>query len=154
MCYSWWIAGLILHRHDLGWLIPFLVWLGLSIRIFTLVFPLNLAQNVLPLLPTRKISSAIDSIQPRYRLAFLALLTLAVVLAGTFGTQETPSNTRADRAVSLFGLAVFLTMFWVTSRNRKEISWRAVLMGILSQFLLGLFVLRTKAGVWPPRKPQ
>ena len=33
---GWWIAGLVLHRKDLGWLIPFLVWLGLTIRLVTL----------------------------------------------------------------------------------------------------------------------
>merc|ERR1712000_499490 len=55
-------------------------------------------------------------------------------------------STRDNRAVSLFGLAVFIFVLWATSRNRKMINWHTVIVGMLVQFIIGLFVLRTMAG--------
>jgi CNT family concentrative nucleoside transporter len=46
----------------------------------------------------------------------------------------------------LFGLAVFIFLFWATSRNRKKIVWHTVIVGMLTQFIIALFVLRTRAG--------
>jgi hypothetical protein len=43
------------------------------------------------------------------------------MLVGTFVGQETADNTRANRAISFFGLAVFIGAFYATSRDRKVI---------------------------------
>jgi CNT family concentrative nucleoside transporter len=86
-------------------------------------------------------------IPEKARLPLGAAGTVAVMLVGTFVGAESADNTRANRAVSLFGLAVFILGFWATSRNRKAINWQTVIVGMLAQFLLALFVLRTKAGV-------
>lgn len=75
-----------------------------------------------------------------------AALTIAVIIIGSFASEESQDNTRANRAVSLFGLAVFLFFFWWTSRNKKKIVWHTVIVGMLTQFIIALFVLRTKAG--------
>jgi len=75
-----------------------------------------------------------------------ALLVIAVIIVGAFASEERADNTRANRAVSLFGLAVFIFVFWATSRNRKAIRWQTVIVGMLIQFVVALFVLRTKAG--------
>jgi len=73
-------------------------------------------------------------------------VTIGVILIGAFASPEGRGNTRADRAVSLFGLAVFLFMLWATSRNRKKIIWHTVIVGMLVQFIIALFVLRSGAG--------
>lgn len=75
-----------------------------------------------------------------------AALTVAVILVGTFASAESEDNNRANRAISLFGLVVFLAFFYATSRNRKKIVWHTVIVGMLTQFIIALFVLRTKAG--------
>ena len=75
-----------------------------------------------------------------------AALTIAVIIVGSFASAESQDNTRANRAVSLFGLVVFLFGFWATSRNRSKIVWHTVIMGMLLQFIIALFVLRTGAG--------
>ncbi|KAK3937350.1 Na+ dependent nucleoside transporter C-terminus-domain-containing protein [Diplogelasinospora grovesii] len=144
---GWWIAGLILHRYDLGWLIPFLVWLGISIRLLTLhLLPTTIMTAPIAHFWAKNITPAVNGISRSTRLTILAVLTLAVVLAGTFATGESVNNRRTDRAVSVFGLLVFLGAFWATSKARTKINWQAVITGILMQFLLGLFVLRTQAG--------
>jgi CNT family concentrative nucleoside transporter len=68
------------------------------------------------------------------------------MLIGSFASPESADNTRANRAVSLFGLAVFLFVLWATSRNRKKIIWHTVIVGMLTQFIIALFVLRSGAG--------
>lgn len=73
-------------------------------------------------------------------------LTVAVMLAGTFASEEVADNTRANRAVSLFGLLVAILGLWATSRNRSRIPWHTVIGGMLAQFVIALFVLRTQAG--------
>lgn len=75
-----------------------------------------------------------------------ALFTIAVIIAGSFASPESQDNTRANRAVSLFGLLVFIFCLWATSRNRKKIKWHTVIVGMLVQFIIALFVLRSQAG--------
>ena len=89
--------------------------------------------------PSRKIPE-------KLRTPLSAAGTIAVILVGTFATEEDADNTRANRCVSIFGLGVFIFGFWITSRNRKAIVWQTVIVGMLAQFILALFVLRTKAG--------
>lgn len=87
-----------------------------------------------------------ERIPPRLRLPLGALITIATILAGAFGSEESQGNTRANRAVSLFGLAVLIFVLWATSRNRSKVAWHTVIVGMLVQFIIALFVLRTTAG--------
>lgn len=85
-------------------------------------------------------------IPEKMRMPAGAALVVAVILVGTFASPESEDNTRANRAISLFGLAVAIFILWATSRNRKLIKWHTVIVGMLVQFIVALFVLRTKAG--------
>jgi len=87
-----------------------------------------------------------NRIPEKMRVPLGAALVIGVILIGAFASEESADNTRANRAVSLFGLAVFLFGFWITSRERSKINWHTVIVGMLLQFLIALFVLRTGAG--------
>ena len=87
-----------------------------------------------------------NAIPENLRVPMGALLTIAVILVGSFVSPESQDNTRANRAVSLFGLAVFIFCLWATSRNRKKVNWHTVIVGMLVQFIIALFVLRTGVG--------
>lgn len=137
----------MLHRYDLGWLIPFLLWLGLTIRLVTFYVSTKYITEPAVHIWVRAINKPIGRIPEQIRLQLGAAGTIAVIVAGTFGSPESADNTRANRAVSLFGLLVFICGFYATSRDRKNINWQTVIVGILAQFLLALFVLRTKVGV-------
>ncbi len=143
----WWIAGLVLHRYDLGWLIPFLLWLSLTIRLVTFYISTKYVTKLIASIWIHAINKPISRIPEQFRLLLGAAGTIAVIVAGTFGSPESADNTRTNRAISLFGLLVFICGFYATSRDRKNINWQTVIVGILAQFLLALFVLRTKAGV-------
>jgi CNT family concentrative nucleoside transporter len=85
-------------------------------------------------------------IPEKMRIPAGAALTIAVIIVGSFASEESEDNTRANRALSLFGLAVFITGFWATSKHRSKIVWHTVIVGMLMQFIIALFVLRTQLG--------
>jgi len=143
---GWWIAGLVLHRHDIGWLKPFLVWLAFSVRMVTFYVSTKYITKPIAFVWVHAVKTPWDMIPKKMKMPVLAGVTVAVMLLGTFISEESADNTRSNRAVSLFGLAVFIFAFWITSRDRKAIQWQTVIVGMLAQYLLALFVLRTKAG--------
>lgn len=142
----WWITGLILHRYDLGWLIPFLIYLAITLRMIFFYLPIATLTRPVYWVWNQTASRFVSIIPEKFRVPSAALLTIGVILLGSFVTEESGDNTRANRAVSLFGLVVFLFVLWATSRDRKRINWHTVIVGMLVQFIIALFVLRTKAG--------
>jgi CNT family concentrative nucleoside transporter len=142
----WWISGLVLHRKDKNWIIPFLVWLAVMIRVITLHVPITYVTRPMHWVWNNTGVRFTNLIPEKLRIPLGAALTISVIIIGSFASDESEDNTRANRAVSLFGLAVFIFGFWATSRNRSKINWHTVIVGMLLQFIIALFVLRTKAG--------
>ena len=88
----------------------------------------------------------VNMIPEGLRLPLGAIGAIAVILVGAFASPESADNTRPNRAVSLFGLLVFIAVLYLTSRNRALVKWHTVIMGMLTQFIIALFVLRTGVG--------
>jgi CNT family concentrative nucleoside transporter len=148
---GWWIAALNLHRHDIGgptesWLIPTLLWLALTLRLVTLYVSTKYVTKPIAWVWMKAIYGPCHMIPQKLRLPLGAAGTVAVFVVGTFASEETADNTRANRAVSLAGLILFIFGFYATSNNRKAIQWQTVIVGMLAQYILALFVLRTQAG--------
>ncbi|KAL7908371.1 Na+ dependent nucleoside transporter C-terminus domain-containing protein [Trichoderma velutinum] len=143
---GWWIASLILHRDDKNWEIPFLLWLAISIRLFFFHVPVRYLSNAIKWVWQRTALVVYDRIPEKLRTPLGAAVALATVLVGSFASEESADNTRANRAVSLFGMLVILFGFWATSNSRKHVNWRTVIGGMLGQYIIGLFVLRTGVG--------
>jgi len=142
----WWIAGLVVHRHDMNWIIPFLLWLAIMLRLLSWHVPITIVTRPMHFVWNNTGVRVGALIPEKMRIPAGAALTVAVIIVGAFASPESQDNTRANRAVSLFGLVVFIFVFWATSRNRKMINWHTVIVGMLVQFIIALFVLRTKAG--------
>ena len=62
-----------------------------------------------------------DLIPAKFRKPVAAVVTVAVMMIGAFVSEESADNTRANRAVSLFGLAVMIAVLYATSRNRSKV---------------------------------
>lgn len=75
-----------------------------------------------------------------------AVGAFGVFLIGSFIPEETGDNTRANRAISIFGFIVMLATLTATSRNWRRIPWHTVIGGMLTQFIIAIFVLKSKAG--------
>lgn len=143
---GWWIASLILHRNDKNWVVPFLLWLAITLRIITFYISVRYISVPIQKLWQHTAVVVYDRIPERFRTLCGAAVAIAAILVGSFASEETADNSRANRAVSLFGLAVILFAFWLTSKHRRAVNWRTVIVGMLSQYIVGLFVLRTKVG--------
>ncbi|KAH7312763.1 Na+ dependent nucleoside transporter C-terminus-domain-containing protein [Stachybotrys elegans] len=143
---GWWIASLVVHHHDRNWTVPFLLWLGIMLRLITYYVPARYVAQGIRFVWKHTAVLVVNAIPQKFRLACGALGAIATVLVGTFASDEMDSNTNENRAVSLFGLVVILFAFWATSANRSRINWQTVIVGMLAQYIIGLFVLRTDAG--------
>lgn len=88
----------------------------------------------------------VSLIPEKFRTIIAALFAIGVILIGAFASEESLSNTRDNRAVSLFGLLVFIGALWATSKHRAHVKWHTVIVGMLMQFIIALFVLRTGVG--------
>lgn len=116
------------------------------IRLITLHIPITLVTKPMHWVWNQTGVRFANLIPEKMRIPLGAALTISVIIVGSFASEESEDNTRANRAVSLFGLGVFIAGFWATSRNRSKIMWHTVIVGMLLQFIIALFVLRTSAG--------
>lgn len=88
----------------------------------------------------------VNLVPEKLRTPLGALVVVTVMMIGAFVSPESQDNTRANRAVSLFGLGVIIFVMWATSKDRSAVKWHTVIVGMLVQFIVALFVLRSKAG--------
>lgn len=143
----WWIHGLYFHRNDhYGWLKPFLLYLAITIRIVTWYIPVRYVMDPARVVWRHTIFRVYSLIPSKLRQPLAALGTLGVFLVGSMVPAETGDNTRANRAISIFGLLVMILVLTVTSRDWRKIPWHTVIGGMLTQFVIAVFVLRSKAG--------
>ncbi|KAK0630497.1 NupC family nucleoside transporter [Bombardia bombarda] len=149
---SWWIYGpLIVHRAGneglyLGWLIPTLLYIAIVVRLITKWIPMSVFMRPVKWVWYNTVFRVYEAIPKHLHHPLAALGTVAVFLVGSMVPEETGQNTRANRAVSLFGLLVMIAILTITSRDFRKIPWHTVIGGMLSQFIIAVFVLRTKAG--------
>lgn len=136
---------MIFHR-DRGWVVPFLIWLAIMIRVITFHIPALIFWRPVRFLWGHVIAVVYKIVPAKFRTLAAATLTVAVILVGAFATPDVEGNSRGDRAVSLFGLAMCIFAMWSTSRNRSLIKWHTVIAGMFAQFIIALFVLRSSVG--------
>lgn len=134
---GWWIAGLLLHGiHDplssnTGWLKPFLLWLAITLRIIFFHVPITVVTKLIHWAWEKTGVRFAELFPDRFKIPLAALLVVSVFLIGGFASPESEDNTRDNRAVSLFGLVVFISALYATSRNRKAVNWHTVIVGML-----------------------
>lgn len=146
---AWWVSIIVQDKHRHQWLIPTILWMMIMVRLITfhsrILYILlgyaaivwNYCVNILEtkLLPNRL-----------HRTLLGATITVGVILLGTFVPESTVDSQRGDRAISFLGLVVAVAGLYATLRDRSKINWRAVIGGILMQFIIAIFVLQTKCG--------
>lgn len=143
---GWFITAVVLHRDDKGWLIPFLLWLFIAIRFVTSYVSTKYITSPISKVWMAAVYNPWHKVPEKFRTPILGAITVSVIIIGTFATEESEDNTRANRTVSIAGLILLISIFFITSRNRKAVVWQTIIVGMLAQFLLALFVLRSKAG--------
>ena len=146
---AWWLSIIIQKKHRHQWLIPTVLWGMIMVRLISWNFrilPWMLRQvQIVWNYATNIVYTKLLVTRPR-RLLVGAIITVAVILLGTFVPTETSYSKREDRAISFFGVVVAVFGLWLSSKHRSKIQWNSVIGGILMQFIVALFVLRTKCG--------
>lgn len=123
-----------------------MVYIAILLRLFFNFVPSSLVMRPVRAVWKLTAGQVYDRTPAKLHQPLAAVIAVAAFLIGTFVPEETGDNTRANRAVSVFGLVVMLFVLTITSRNWKIIPWHTVIGGMLSQFVIAVFVLRTKAG--------
>lgn len=136
----------MLHKDDKNWVVPFLLWLCITLRLILFWVPVGIFLKPFKTLWKLTAVRFVSVIPEKMRIPAAAILVIAVILIGSFVSDESLNNTRDNRAVSLFGLLVFIGVLWATSKHRAHIKWHTVIVGMLMQFIIALFVLRTGVG--------
>ncbi|KAI0914947.1 NupC family nucleoside transporter [Ustulina deusta] len=143
---AWWIFGLVKYRKTKNWLIPFLIYLAITLRILTLWIPVSYAFKPVKIVWRHTVFRVYELIPKFLHRPLAAVGTVGVFLLGTLVPGESGDNTRLGRLQALFGLVVLLFVMAVTSKKFSAIPWHTVIGGMLTQFIVALFVLRTHAG--------
>jgi concentrative nucleoside transporter, CNT family len=125
---------------------PFLLYLAITLRLIFFWVPITIVTKPMHFVWNNTGVRVYQVIPEKLRIWLAALVALAVILVGSFVSEESDDNTRGNRAISLLGLAVMLALLYITSRDRSKIRWHTVIGGMLTQFVIAVFVLRTKAG--------
>jgi CNT family concentrative nucleoside transporter len=125
---------------------PFLFYLAITIRIVTCYIPVKYVMDPAKLVWRHTVYRGYEAVPSKLRQPLAAVGTLAVFLVGSMVPEESGDNTRANRAISIFGLIVMIALLTVTSRDWRKIPWHTVIGGMLTQFIVAVFVLRTQAG--------
>ncbi|KAK3385853.1 Na+ dependent nucleoside transporter C-terminus-domain-containing protein [Podospora didyma] len=148
---AWLAYGLVHHRDidaegHMGWLKPSLLYIAIMIRLITLYVPAGLALVPLRFVWRQTVSRIYNAIPAKLHQPLAAIGAFAVFCIGSFVPEETGDNTRANRAISIFGLLVMMALLTATSRDWRKIPWHTVIGGMLTQFVIAVFVLRTQVG--------
>ncbi|KAI0850646.1 H+/nucleoside cotransporter [Daldinia vernicosa] len=143
---AWWIFGLVRFRNEKNWLIPFLVYLAITLRIIFLWIPVKYAMMPVKFVWRHTAFRVYELTPKKLHRPLAAVVTVAVFLIGSMVPEETGDNTRARRAQSLFGLVVMIVILTATSKDWRKIPWHTVIGGMLTQFIIAVFVLRSQAG--------
>lgn len=147
----WFIYGITAHNgirrsDNYGWLKPMLFYIAVLLRIFFNHAPTSVVMTPLGIVWNNTVVRLYDIIPKKLHQPLAGLGTLGVFLVGSMVSPEEAENTRANRAISIFGLLVMIAFLTATSRNWRAIPWHTVIGGMLTQFIIAIFVLRSQAG--------
>lgn len=122
------------------------MYLAISLRIIFCWLPTSVVMKPARFVWRNSLYRVYEIIPPRLHQPLAALVTVATILVGSLVPGESGDNTRANRGVSIFGLVVLIGVLYASSRDRKKIRWHTVIGGMLAQFIIAVFVLKTTAG--------
>ncbi|KAJ7928597.1 Na+ dependent nucleoside transporter C-terminus-domain-containing protein [Mycena leptocephala] len=143
---GWWISATLLKATRHRWIVQ---------TLFAWFFILVIAFRFIP---ASVVSKPVGAVwmplvqEPWYRLSYPIRLTigwlclLGIVFGSAFGFPLEGNTKYADRAISVLGLLIFQTGFYLASNNRSAIPWPTVIVGLFIQQAIALFVLKSGAG--------
>ncbi|KAG8774358.1 hypothetical protein FRC12_002029 [Ceratobasidium sp. 428] len=143
---GWWISATILPATRHRWIVQtFWAWSFIALIAFRFI-PNSVVTRPVEAVWQPLVSKPFFALSYRIRLAIGWLSLLAIVFGSAFGFPLPEGTGYGDRAISVFGLFVFQSGFYLTSRHRSQVPWPTVIVGLFMQQVVALFVLKTDAG--------
>ncbi|KAJ6550124.1 Na+ dependent nucleoside transporter C-terminus-domain-containing protein [Mycena capillaripes] len=144
---GWWISATILQATRHRWIVQTLfAWLFIRTIIAFRFIPNSVVARPVSAVWKPLIQESWYKLPYSTRLAIGWLGLLGIIFGSAFGFPLEGNTQYGDRAISVLGLAVFQTGFFLTSRNRAAIPWPTVIVGLFIQQAIALFVLKSGAG--------
>ncbi|KAI8843732.1 Na+ dependent nucleoside transporter C-terminus-domain-containing protein [Chytridium lagenaria] len=84
---------------------------------------------------------------PSFSSLILGAAFLVAIIVTAVASPATATGTIGQRLQSIAGLVCMVGILYATSTNRAKIPWHTVVSGLLIQFILALFIMRTTLGV-------
>ncbi|CUA74577.1 Solute carrier family 28 member 3 [Rhizoctonia solani] len=143
---GWWISATVLKATRHRWIVQtFWAWFFILIIAFRFI-PNSVVTRPVSAVWQPIISRPFFSLSYHVRLGMGWLALLGIVFGSAFGFPLPQGTGYGDRAISVFGLFVFTTGFWLSSKHRSQVPWPTVIVGLFMQQAIALFVLKTDAG--------
>ncbi|KDQ57670.1 hypothetical protein JAAARDRAFT_69764 [Jaapia argillacea MUCL 33604] len=143
---GWWICATILPATRHRWIVQTLfAWFFILVIAFRFI-PASVVSRPVGAVWIPLVQEPWFKMPRNVRLGLGWLALLGIVFGSAFGFPLQGNTTYGDRAISVLGLLVFQTCFWITSTKRREIPWPTVIVGLFIQQAVALFVLKTSAG--------
>ncbi|KAJ3058600.1 hypothetical protein HK102_010403, partial [Quaeritorhiza haematococci] len=149
------IPFLILGKGKNGYELAIIVYIFISLRL--LAQHVSMSQVIYTPLSNVLVRSSVPQgigrtfkkvVPERFRMLvfgiFVASLLLLTLLLTPIDEQY---GNLVSRLQSFAGIFVLLGILFATSADRRAIPWRTVVVGLLLQFLIAIFVLRTQLGI-------
>jgi len=133
---AFWICTIILNR-DYWIPVTVIVWFFIALIVSNYLPTDAIAGGI-----GRTWSNTVEG--PWFKLPYMARLAagwvclLALLFGSAFGFPLEEGTSYGQRAQSLFGLFCLQLGFYLTSRNRKAIQWRTIIVGLIFQQALAL----------------
>ncbi|KAI0733105.1 H+/nucleoside cotransporter [Fomitopsis betulina] len=143
---GWWICSTILRDTRHRWIVQtFWAWFFLLIVAFRYI-PNRVVTHPVSAIWMPCVQEPWYKLPYRLRLAIGWLCLLGIVFGSAFGFPLTEGTNYGDRAISVLGLFVFQFCFWLSSVHRSAVPWPTVIVGLFSQQVIAMFVLKSGAG--------
>ncbi|CAA7259231.1 unnamed protein product [Cyclocybe aegerita] len=143
---GWWISATVLKATRHRWIVQTLfAWAFISIIAFRFI-PTSVITRPVGAVWVPFVQEPWYKMPYRTRLAIGWLCLLGIVFGSAFGFKLQPGTSYGDRAINVLGLFVFQLGFWLTSRDRKNVPWPTIIVGLFIQQVIALFVLKTGPG--------
>jgi CNT family concentrative nucleoside transporter len=143
---GWWISSTVLKATRHRWIVQtFFAWAFILIIAFRFI-PNSVVTKPVEAVWTPLVQKPWYAMSYRARLAIGWLCLLGIVFGSAFGFPLEQGTKYGDRAINVLGLFIFQLGFWLTSKNRSQVPWPTVIVGLFLQQVIALFVLKTGAG--------
>lgn len=130
----------------MNWVVPTLLWAAIMIRLITFHVYAAWLMSPIHFLWEEVAGRVLSHIPRRFQHPIGGIIVGAAIIIVAMVSPEFEDNTRVNRVISLVGYGFCICLLWATSRNKRMVDWHTVIVGILMQFLIALFTLRTRAG--------